>query len=84
MSNDRDKSSWQALRASIGRWLLVALVWLWVFVGAAFALCHLDRWAYPDLRNRSGDVFVCLCAAAVVAIFSGRIVARWMRRPTNH
>ncbi len=82
-SDEPGNNSWQALRASMSRWLLVMFISAWVFVGTLYAGFLLDRWAYPNLQDRSGDAFLSFCASVVLAIVSWRLLARWTRGSTG-
>jgi hypothetical protein len=83
MRDERSNKTWQVLRASTSRWLLIVLVSFWVFIGTLYAGFKLDRWAYPNLQDRSGDAFLSLCVSLLLGIVSARLVARWTRTPTE-
>ncbi len=83
MSGEPRDDSRLGLRASISRQLLIVLVSFLVFIGTLYAGFRLDRWAYPELQDRSGDAFLSFCAAIFLGFVSGRLVAKWTRGPTS-
>jgi hypothetical protein len=82
MSDGQGDNTWKTLGESAIRWLLAALVSVWVFIGTVYALVQLDTWAYGHRPDRSGDLFLYFCMSILSAIVSAWIVA-WLARPNK-
>jgi membrane protein DedA with SNARE-associated domain len=67
------------LREWIACRLLGLLVSFGVFLGTAYVGMQLDRWAYPNLQNRSGDAFLSLCISVILALVAWWGVKRLTR-----
>jgi hypothetical protein len=79
-----DEYGGSSLRGAISRWLLIAMAAFWVFVGTLYIGFRVDRWAYPNLQDRSGDAFLSFCVSVILAIFAARMVARLTRHSRDN